>query len=368
MRILHRYVSLLFLSATLLFLISFTFLFVLVDFVAKSSVIFALEKVSIVPFIFQYYALRFPIVVLYVLPVATLFGAVFTILRLGKTNELAPMVTAGVSLRRLSIPFAQAALLCGILIGMLEELVLPAVSVKLAEMEEIIISRETSWGVTARDEKGFDLYARVYDHTSRTLTGVSLVHIKQPNVIRLSVEAARGEWDAERGRWIFYNGDITNYDKEGHPHIIQRPGERPIVIRSPIPAEGYKPNSAILPANFRRMSLLTASTNSLVDILQKIARHPNIPSFEVQLHTKLAFPLSPIVLLLVGLPFVFALGTQGVLRGLFLCLVVTFLFFSAHFVAVDLGHRAQLSPALAGWAPTAVFGAAGLVFFARIRT
>ena len=37
MRILHRYVSLLFLSATLLFLLSFTFLFVLVDFDTFSS-------------------------------------------------------------------------------------------------------------------------------------------------------------------------------------------------------------------------------------------------------------------------------------------------------------------------------------------
>jgi lipopolysaccharide export LptBFGC system permease protein LptF len=89
----------------------------------------------------------------------------------------------------------------------------------------------------------------------------------------------------------------------------------------------------------------------------------------VRLHNRLAMPLAPLVLLLLGIPFVAITQRQNLFVGVGACLLISTGYYVLVFLCLDGGVRSEISPALAGWLPPLVFGSLGFVlFFRRLRT
>ncbi|MHC4606822.1 MAG: LptF/LptG family permease, partial [Planctomycetota bacterium] len=251
----------------------------------------------------------------------------------------------------------------------LDELVLPAVTEDLAAMEDVLLEKESSWCVVAYNEHGLHLYAEWYDRLKGRLKGVTLTKLDRENVPRFRLDAEEADWDAEKKLWSFRAGVYQEFDEKGHPKVRGSGSGRPVVEVTKFGAEGFVlPDLQLRPADMRRTSFLGGGSTRLAELREKMKRFPQIPSFRLQFHSKLAFPLSPLVLLLLGLPFVVAVGTSGITRGLALCLLVSMCYYAAHFMCMDLGHRGRIAAELAAWLPTMLFGGAGIILFARIRT
>ena len=125
MKLIDRYLFGVFISAFFIFLLTFVSLFLVVDFSTRLNRFLLLPESEIAGFIAKYYLLRLPLFLLYVLPTVTLFASMFSFVKLQKTNELVPIVTSGISLRRLSLPFAVAAAATSLLAFSLDEFALP---------------------------------------------------------------------------------------------------------------------------------------------------------------------------------------------------------------------------------------------------
>jgi lipopolysaccharide export LptBFGC system permease protein LptF len=173
--------------------------------------------------------------------------------------------------------------------------------------------------------------------------------------IKESIQASRGVW--KDGRWHLYEVIIIAGGAEKSSQDIAELAEY------------------VLPFNLMPEDLTTQradpglmSTRQLKDL---ISRHPQNLGLRVALHSRFTYPLTGVILLLIGLPFV--VGLERVSRsrvlGIGMCFVVCAAFYGVTFLCTSLGSSSSLPvPWLAAWLPIILFAAVGVFFFDMIKT
>lgn len=369
MRILDRYLLGIFLSAFFIFLLAFLSLFLVVDFSTRLPRFLSLKGVETVSFMFQYYLLRLPLFLLYVLPTVTLFASMFAMVRLQKTNELVPIVTSGVSLRRLSIPFVITSVATAAGAFLLDEFALPPLMSAIGETDEILISSSTSANAIAYDLRRVYLHAREYDHVRKSMTDVTLTRSRTNGRKQQVVRADEGRWDKERKRWIFSRGTIEYYGEDGSLERIEEPGKPPRIRRDLFGVEGWTlEDSDIVPEDLQKRLSISGNFAPLSELIQKARDYPHVPSFQTAIHGKFSLPLSCVVLLLLGLPFVATPQAKSFIRGLTSCFLVTAGYYVLHIFLVDRGNAGSLDPVVASWGATVICGLGGTVAYLRMKS
>jgi lipopolysaccharide export system permease protein len=365
MRILDRYILGTFLWALAVFSIGFTTLVLVADFAVKIGKFLELKNVAVLPFIGLYYAVRLPMAASYLLPTVVLFASMFTVIKLARTNEILPIAASGTSLRRMTFPFLGTAFLATTAIAASEEFVLPRLREEISRTEEILVHMEMSYDVEAYD--GWTkLRADSYDHVGRRIKGrVRIEHLDEDAQTDLTVSAQRGQWDDLRKRWVVFDGEIE-YPKQ----VVYPENAKPHTRRLPIPPEGF-----VVPASFGPQALIKSRSFTsrfpfapLSELIADARRYPRLPSMRVKVYARFAFPLSPVILLLLGLPFVVTAASKSFLKGLFIAFLLALAYYVAYMGFLDLGNQGVMPPPAAAFGPTGAFGAAGMMAFARMRT
>jgi len=364
-RLLDRYVLGIFLPAFALFTVTLLFLFVAVDFASKLGRFLELKGMPMVPFIGLYYAVRIPMLLNILMPSVMLFAPAFTVIKLARSNEILPIAAAGISLRRMSLPFVVAALMSCAFMAAMDEFVLPLVGDKITETDETLSARNLKFNVEDYDGEA-KIFARSYNFGTQTLSGDVRVTLldesKRPSEI---ITAQECRWDAKRKRWVAFRGHV-----EKPFQIIEVPGGKPRVWREPISEEGYLVESKLKPDNIRRSAGLNSRYGfaTLKSMIHDMRQYSHVPAAILKVHSRFSFPLSPLVLLLVGLPFVMDPNSKSFVKGLIFCFLLAIGYYVTHFACVDFGNLGVIPPVIAAWFPAACFGAVGLVAFARMKT
>ena len=88
----------------------------------------------------------------------------------------------------------------------------------------------------------------------------------------------------------------------------------------------------------------------------------------VQWQKKFAFPLIAAIIVLLGAPFAFLVGTRGAVGGLAVAVAIGVVYWATAALFEAMGSIGQLPPLLAAWAPDAIFGFLAVYFFLRMPT
>jgi lipopolysaccharide export system permease protein len=364
-RLLDRYVLGIFIPALLMFTLTLLFLFIAIDFASKLGKFLELRDVPLVPFVTTYYLVRIPLFLSIVLPAVMIFAPTFTVIKLARANEILPIAASGTSLRRMSLPFVLAAFAATASMAAMDEYVLPIVGDKISETDDIWAVRNKKYNLEEYDGET-KMFAREYSPESLLLSGdvriTLLDESQQPKEIILAEEA---RWDAKRKRWMAFRGSV-----ERPFEIVEVPGEKPRTWKQAIPPDGYPVACRMKPENIRRSSALSSrfSFLKLRAMMQEARKYAHVPSSVLKVHARFSFPLSPVVLLLVGLPFVMDPQSKSFVKGLIFCFLLVVGYYMTHFACLDLGSRGAINPVLAAWFPVVTFGAAGVTSFVRMRT
>jgi len=94
----------------------------------------------------------------------------------------------------------------------------------------------------------------------------------------------------------------------------------------------------------------------------------NAIELQVELNKKIAFPLSCMVMALLGVPFSFSIGKKGAFLGIGLSIAIAMSYWGVAGVFEAMGTYGLLMPVLAAWAPNILFAASGLILLFTIRT
>jgi lipopolysaccharide export LptBFGC system permease protein LptF len=89
---------------------------------------------------------------------------------------------------------------------------------------------------------------------------------------------------------------------------------------------------------------------------------------EVRLFRKFSVPLFALILSMIAVPFGFLVGNRGAMTGIGVSLGIAICYLSVGPLFEKLGDASQLTPALAAWAPDAVFALAGGYLLLRMKS
>ncbi|MBI4563198.1 MAG: LptF/LptG family permease [Planctomycetes bacterium] len=369
MKLIDRYLLSTFGTALALVAATFTTLFLVMDMSSKLARFLALRNIDTWRFFVQYYLVRLPLFFYQILPAVTIFAAMFTLMRMQKTNELLPLMTSGISLRRVSAVFVAGALACAAAMAALDEFALPPLMSAVGETDELLLSDKTARNVVAWRAETY-LLAGAYNRRTRQIEDVKVSRLRPNGKPEWDLTAKRGSWDENQERWILFEGHREPYDEEGHPRIRMIEGKRPERVVEPLPAEGFVLGSDLHPEDFQKKTFsLSGRFYRMNELLELIREYPQVASFRMQFHAKLTTPLGALVLLFLGLPWVAGSHSGSYSRGVGLCLLLTVAYYAAHFTFLQSGIRGDsMNPVVAAWLPTLAFGTLGLVGFLRMRS
>lgn len=313
--------------------------------------------------VLQYYAASLPLLVLQVAPFVTVTGACMAVADLRRWNELYPMLEAGRSLARVLAPVvAFSVLVTGVLVLVQDRVAPRAVEARLRVERDMegAEDRATARVPHVRDGAGNVWSIARWDPVAQAAEGVRVVPFRAGEERYESLEVPRM-------RYLRGKDGRPGWFPEGGTLLLpgRRPGSRETTAEvprgRPLPTDLAPADVELARASEDLEGLSSARLRRLRD------RYPGLHYLTVLLHRRVTYPLSNLVLLLVGVPLVLRGQGATLFLPVLLALAVCAGYFVADTVACDFGGRGILPAGVATWLATILFGAAGVAMMDAVR-
>jgi lipopolysaccharide export system permease protein len=314
--------------------------------------------------ILWYFVLKCPGILFQITPLAVLMSTLLTVAILSRNNEITAMRSSGISLYWVSVPFLVMAQALSLLMLWASDAVIPGANQQAEALREIKIEKRNPRAVFQANEIWVRLGNQAFmrgdlpDDNAPRIYGVSLYRLEQDFTVRELVSAR--ELQYENGGWVLLSG-------------ISRTFQGDQGVRS----ESFDRLSLQLnqkPEDFRRAIRIDSDALSLRELSAYVERLRedgyNPARYATDLFGRTAFPFVCLIMALIGLTMsLMETGSRrtGLVRGVGYSLLVGFLYWSSHSVALALGRSSVLPPLLAGWTANILFLCFAGYLFLRVR-
>jgi lipopolysaccharide export system permease protein len=302
----------------------------------------------------EYFALKIPLAVSQLMPVACLAGVLLGLAILNRSGEVLACQQLGISRLEMATPILLVAALISLGNFLLSETIVPYTTREARYLYEVQLKRRTLRSIFAnqhiwvRINDGF-LSAVSYDHRHHLLHGVTLYKLGPKFTLSDIIHAKSAAWDGHR--WIPQDPDTIQLS---HGNV------------EPVANQAF--NVDLNPADFGLLQLDPEEfslweLDSYIAGLREKGLDPG--GYVVDRDLKYAMPLSCLIMVALGvvlsldpLPRHLSLG-----RSFGLALSIGFGYWMALGVTSSLGHSGLLPAWIAAWTPNLLFGIISLSLF-----
>jgi lipopolysaccharide export system permease protein len=297
-----------------------------------------------------------------------LLAAMFTVAMTQRNNELLPLLSAGVSTRRVVTPVLMAACaMLGLSVAN-QELVLPHVDNFLVE------NRSDPDGEKEVEIKGIFDVNGVHISAKKAVPKTQMVSkffvlippkLGRDSLTTLQSETAQyipaakpGDNKDRTGGWLLTRTTPAELENWTHTDILVCLDPGRYFLKSDVDFA-----TAIRSKNW----FFYMTTWQL---LQEMDRPGNIQQagLAVVFHMRLTRVILGMILVIMGLGVILRDQTRNVFISAGMCLVLCAVFFAACLTCQYLGNNEHLAPALAAWLPVLAFGPLAFVMFDAVHT
>jgi LPS export ABC transporter permease LptG/LPS export ABC transporter permease LptF len=320
--------------------------------------------------VFTYFKYFIPGALVLTLPFAAMIAAVLAMTGLSRHGELTALKASGMSARRICLPVLLITVLLCAILHLVQDRIAPETNRRAQSVKDLIQGRSPrtyGWSPGGRWTFGSDgrlYHYRLFDPQALRFQGLS--------VFRVDLAAARvleqwfcvsarwdgRAWEAEKGWYRTFPepgvaGDYRRFDREAvavfdPPDNFTR-RERTLVAGNDMPQQ--------------------ASIGDLEEQIAGLAKSGyDTTRLRVEYWQKTAAVATPLVTVLLSLPFAFKVGRRGSMYGVGVGLALAIVFWATAAIFNALGLETILSPLLAAWSPNVFFSAVGLYFLLYVPT
>jgi lipopolysaccharide export system permease protein len=298
-------------------------------------------------------------------------AAAFTLIRLGRFNELTASLAAGVDLRRTAMPIIIAGMVLQGLLMVDQELVIPGMIPKLTRKhDEISQTSGHSYRISAmQDEQNGLLNAARYHPPSDTspawMEEVDVTKVDENFMPFAHIRAKKAEWDDGSKEWKLTDGVMVTGLAPGVNRGIK---EEPI--------NAYKSN--ITPyevALYRSGEFVELLPTSQIKALLERPKSYGTMDLQRVKHGRFTQPVLNVVLLLLAIPCLLSREPGQIKTGILLCVVLCGACMAAIFLSYQLAGTpptgagwADRWPALMAWTPIMIFAPVAVFLLDRVKT
>jgi lipopolysaccharide export system permease protein len=321
----------------------------------------------------RYYLFKLPEFAVLILPLGLLLALLYALTNHARHQEITAMRAAGISLWRVCLPYVGVGLSFSLLTGAMNEFLVPAGG----ERAQALRKRSSgSSGESAGPNWKSDVKFR-NDREQRfwriRAYNLGTGEMRQPYVeYRLTNGLAR-QLIADRAIrsnevWTFYSGRVFDPDPESRAPIL------PFDMLA-VPELTETPSQIASEYKIGRLSSIAASRGvhlTISEILNYQWLHPDLRPrdralLETQLHARLAWPWTCLVVVLIAVPFAAASGRRNAYIGVASSIFIGVVYFVLQRLGMALGTGGYAPAILAAWLPNFLFASTGVFLISRVR-
>ncbi len=320
------------------------------------------ERVSLFASL-QIFLLDLPTIVVQALPIAALFSTLLTLRTLNSSGELVALRAAGISYRKICIPFLTIALLLSLSSAWIGDSIVPLTQRRISHVKSYLhtnsLNSSRLHDVFYQASPYTWLFIRSAEPIHKTLQYVSVLQANPggdplPVGLQQITLASSAVWDGQN--WLLVDGFNHQYDPNGNAiaetHFDRRTLSDVASLQTLLQSE--------LPLN--------ALTRRELEEQIALQRESNLSTLELETEWHHRFAQSWASLFAVAISLPLAIGPlRSKARFATLALAVVLLFFyrfSAN-LGVSLGKAGVLEPGLAAWSSNLAFGAIAIYLLLR---
>lgn len=355
MKLIDRYVLSAFLRVLFWSILAFVAIFLLIDLFDHLDNF--LDDNARLVVILRYYLYQLPLVIDLCLPVGMLLASLFTVGILSKNNEYTSLLSAGVSLTRLS----RSVLIFGILVSLgalvFREYVVPESNRRQREILKYEIEGKIRQDLMSKrnftyiGQKGEVYVIASFRPSPPTLTGFSMEVFADSVMVR-RIDAARARWDGKK--WVAENGAIREFH-DGKETVK--------------PFTKYRVEESLeKPEDFSRREIDPADMNyfQLGRFAEWVGRNGGNPTpYRATMANKLAFPMVNFLMVVLGLSLGAARQKTTLWAGFGLTVALGFVYWILMDFGLSLGKTGALPVWISAWGPNILYGILGATLFYR---
>ncbi len=295
-------------------------------------------------------------------PPLLMLSAGLVFVHMNRNGELLTLKACGISLRRISMPILIVTLPVIALLGWTQERLIPDLYRRHSLLENKMEGRVSGPFLLNDDRYGFQLLVLEYDFQRQVMNRPVLIQPHPDSAIpRQILEADSATWSADDDL-LFTGVRIKNYDPRGRPAGEEESSET---------TERSTSLSVTHFVDAQHGELATrAPSMTISDLRNRIAENPHNVRYRVLFHTRISDKLTPMILLLIGIPLLVGYGAnhQSRLAGALIAMLVMAIYYVLNFIALSAGNAGAVAPALSAWLMPSAGMIAGVIVFFNMRT
>tara|TARA_B100000315_G_scaffold260931_1_gene327639 strand:- start:2151 stop:3242 length:1092 start_codon:yes stop_codon:yes gene_type:complete len=362
MRKLDLYLIKNFSSIFIVTLIGFVSIFVIVDLIENlDKFIDSSVSGSIV---LKYYLLTLPWFINIGLPMSVLLGGIFTIGLLSKRNELTAMKATGFSLYRIALPL----IICSILISagsfFIEDSVASRCNKELRTIEKTHLGKKRKkhykqkrHNILLRTSDQFHIAINYYRVDKKSARGIAMQFLNDGHLYK-RIDAAKMNWIAEDSVWRINNYAVREFDADGFESNVRYSKKDTMITLTISPDDITKEAISPEEKNYKDLkAFIVELRKSGVDTTR----------WEVNLHGKISFAFTSLIVMLFAVPLVAAKPKGGLAFGAGMSVFVIFGYYAFIRFGQTIGYKSIVDPFLSAWIGNVVFLIGGIMMLIFVR-
>jgi lipopolysaccharide export system permease protein len=346
MTILDKYLAKEILKCLVIVLAVVLGLYVIVEFFNKADNF--MEAGLSISRLIRYLQLELPLIIVQITPIAALLAVMVALGLMNKNNEIIALKSAGGSIYFLLRAVLAIAVMLGVVVFFLSEIVVP---ITISKANRIWFTEVKKKPALATRQKNIWIkgnrtiyFIKYFNPQNQSISGVTLNYFDKEFNLSKRVDANKALYRKEA--WIFYdimeqkfNAGSRTYDVRFYPQRVEK--------------------IDILPEDLKRVFKKSEEMNiaELFSYIQEVESEGyDATTFRVDLHARFALPVLTVIICIIGLGIaVKRKGREGPSVSIALGAVMVFLYWVLHSFCVSLGYGGLLPPFIAAWISNIIF-------------
>lgn len=311
--------------------------------------------------------LNLPQVIVMAIPMSVLFSTVMTLNRLSLSSEITVMRACGVSLSRIAKPIFIFATAMSLLVFLVNETIVPVtnsqsktLAVWALGQKNIPNGKQNFTFKEIKDDNGVKVIKRLFfvqKCEDNTLKNVSVVDFSNKKTIQV-IQSQSGK--TSPAGWQFNRGAVYTMNKD--EKILNTTWFSQSIVDF-----GMDVKDALTEQEATQYNVV-----ALWKFIENNSKKQDLKThslFKIELHNKFAFPVTTIVLVLLGVPLAITPPRVRYNRGFLFSILIIFLYYLLRALSLSFGETMVISPFLAAWIPNVVLFVLGAyLYYKKVYT
>jgi lipopolysaccharide export system permease protein len=296
----------------------------------------------------RYLQLKLPQIIVQITPIGVLLAVLVALGLMNKNNEIIAFKCGGGSIYFLLRAVLAIAVLLGIILFFISEIVVP---ITITKANRIWLTEVKKKPVLATRQKNIWIkgnrtiyFIKYFNPQNKSMSGVTLNYFDEEFKLSKRVDANSALY--QKDKWTFYDIMEQEFNAESKTYEVRFYPQREEKID-------------ILPEDLKRVFKQAEEMNiaELFSYIQEMESEGyDATTFRVDFHARFALPVLTIIVCIIGIGIaVKRKGREGPSVSIALGAVMVFLYWVLHSFCLSLGYGGLLPPFMAAWISNIIF-------------